>query len=121
MRMTHEFNLRELPTRITHGTYLTYTIYNFIQVYFLHVEYSTLRCFEYKLQLLSNKLIGILPVFLSRFFLIDAGNRKKAFQKSLPFVPPVIRSSRPVVFCKKGVLTKFAKFTKKRSMLGSRF
>ena len=80
----------------------------FILVYFLQVEYSILRCFEYRFCQIN--WLKFFPSFLPLFFALRRKPKGNITKNILLFVYTIIRNSRTVVLCKKRILKKLAKF-----------
>ena len=92
-------------------TFPTRFVTIFILVYFLHVEYIILRCFEYRF--CQKGWLEFFLFFLPLFVALRRKYKEKK-TKNIPFFAYlIIRSSRTVAFCKEGVLTKLTKFTRK--------
>ena len=113
--MTYKFNQRvwsrEWPTSLTHDNDRRVQPTQIIDENNPWDSRSPRDLWQF--QVLPKRLIGILSVFLAPFRCITQEVQKKT-PKSIPFFAyPIIRSSRTVAFCKEGVLTKLAKFTRK--------
>lgn len=120
-RLTHEFDPWQWPTSSTYVNYprewpmrltcSTRFMTILILVYFVHVEYSILRCFEYSFCQIN--WLEFLLSFLPLFFTLRRKQKENLTKYIHLFADPIITSSEKVVFCKKGLLTKLAKSTRK--------